>query len=120
VAIKMERNELDNEVNELQNEVNASLFDITNDFARYRNELENVKARISIWQATIERGRLGVEKDLVTIWELQSQLASNEALAAERIQNNGTQDHLKKVSEELDSIRSALETSESKFRDLHA
>jgi chromosome segregation ATPase len=109
---------------ELHNDVDASdasLTEITSKFTECHNELEDIKATVTIWQAAIERGWLQEEVQLRTIGELQSQLEkSEEALAAERAQNNSTSKNLKGISEALDSTRSALETSESKLQDLHA
>jgi predicted nucleic acid-binding Zn-ribbon protein len=109
---------------ELQDDVNASdasLTDITNKFTECHNELEDIKATVSIWQAAIDQGRLQEEAHLHTIGELRSQLAkSKEALAAEQAQNKSTSEDLEGTSEALDLTVSALETSESKLRDLHA
>jgi chromosome segregation ATPase len=109
---------------EFQDDLNASeesLKHLSEQFNKCQEELENLKSKIPVWQATTEQGQTEGYEQRLAIGDLQPQLTkSNEALQAERAQNNTTCTTLKDTSKVLESIRSALETSKLKLQGLQA
>jgi archaellum component FlaC len=108
----------------LQNELDASeasFTDISDEFSKYHDELENIKSKALVWQAAIEQSRVEEEKQRRAIDELESQLTkSNEQLEAERAESNTTGVILRKTSARLGDTQTLLKMSESKLLGLQA
>jgi division protein CdvB (Snf7/Vps24/ESCRT-III family) len=116
-TVTLQRDNLQNELDASE----ASFTDISDEFSKCHDELENIKSKALVWQAAIEQRRVDEEKQRRTISELQTQLTkSTEALEAERAESKITGAILKKTSARLGGTQTLLKMSKSKLQSLQA